>query len=583
MEKDTKIKLLVCYHKPSELLKDEIFTPIHVGRALAKKRMDTKSESYQWLIDNLIGDDTGENISEKNGSYNEMTALYWAWKNYKELGDPDYIGLMHYRRHFILQEGEIDVVHFEQMGDHYFDQIHYSPEKMKKLVKGCDFVAHIGKVKHVYRHYLENHRKEDLDLAFDILYEKYPEYREIAQEYLNGDYSNFCNMFIFRKEIFFQYCEWIFDILGEFERRVDISGKRLFISERLSGVFIAKLMKEKEWKYKVVPISFVADQIEIPIVVPLDEQREFELTVSLTSLLVNKKETSQYTVFFLTPSFTEEETKERLAELVEDCPNCRAEFLSTDITREYYPLLLSELLPKKKKCIYMEENVLILKDLSEFFRTCSVDDFDVVGAPLYQYDIFQEQKTINTAFLVINCAAFRKKSVFQSVVDRIFLEEKGMDIYNEVLSAQIGYIPWYDLTVESQVLKRLFGESKSRASYQEEALWKSALLYDTENPWENLQGVFSIFWWDIAEKVTVEYGKLQIKEKKIQELFISQQEAINEVVLKKEVFVCPKREEPKSEDWRTYSFLGKLKFYYIHNGLKNTIRYGIQKLRGKAE
>ena len=137
MEKDTKIKLLVCYHKPSELLKDEIFTPIHVGRALAKKRMDTKSESYQWMMKNLIGDDTGENISEKNGSYNEMTALYWAWKNYKELGDPDYIGLMHYRRHFILQEGEIDVVHFDQMGEHYFDQIHYSPEKMKKLVKGC--------------------------------------------------------------------------------------------------------------------------------------------------------------------------------------------------------------------------------------------------------------------------------------------------------------------------------------------------------------------------------------------------------------------------------------------------------------
>ena len=464
------------------------------------------------MMKNLIGDYTGQNISEKNGSYNEMTALYWAWKNYKELGDPDYIGLMHYRRHFILQEGEIDVVHFDQMGEHYFDQIHYSPEKMKKLVKGCDFVTHIGKVKHVYQHYLQNHRKEDLDLAFDILYEKYPEYREIAQEYLNGDYSNFCNMFIFQKDIFFQYCAWMFDILEEFEQRVDISGKRLFISERLSGVFIAKLMKEKELHYKVIPISFVAEPVEIPIVVPLDEQKEFELTVSLTSLLVNKKEASQYAIFFLTPSFVEEETKRKLIELVEHYPNCRTEFLSSDIAREYYPLLLSELLPKIKKCIYMEENVLILKDLSEFFRTCSVDDFDTVGAPLYQYDIFREQKTINTAFLMINCVALRKKSIFQSVVERIFSEEKGITIYNEVLAGQIGYIPWYDLTVESQVLKQLFGDSKSRVSYQEEALWKAALLYDAVAPWENLQGVFSIFWWDIAEKVTVEYGKLHIEE-----------------------------------------------------------------------
>lgn len=54
----------------------------------------------------MIGDDTGDNISALNDSYNEMTALYWAWKNYDKLGNPDYIGLMHYRRHFVLNEGK---------------------------------------------------------------------------------------------------------------------------------------------------------------------------------------------------------------------------------------------------------------------------------------------------------------------------------------------------------------------------------------------------------------------------------------------------------------------------------------------
>lgn len=597
MEKCTTIKLLVCYHKPSNLLKDEILTPIHVGRALAKERMDTESESYQWLMTHLIGDDTGENISAKNGSYNEMTALYWAWKNYQELGNPDYIGLMHYRRHFILQEGEIDVVHFDQMGEHYFEEIHYSVEHMQKLVKECDFIAHIGKVKHVYQHYLENHRKEDLDLAFAILYEKYPEYREVAKEYLNGEYSNFCNMFIVSRAIFFQYCAWIFDILEEFERRVDIREKRLFISERLSGVFFAKLMKEKKrkykYKYKVIPISFVAEPLEIPIVFPLDERKEFELMVSLTSLLVNKKENSRYAISFLEPSFIEEERKEKLTELVRKYPNCRIEFLHTDIQREYYPLLLSELLPKVGKCIYIEENVLILRDLSEFFRTCSVDDYDAVGAPLYRYDILEEQKTVNTAFLVINSKAFRKKKIFQRVVESILAEEEGNVIFNHVLNGQIGYIPWYYLTVESQELKQIFGETKSRVSYQEEALWKPILLYDATAPWENLQGVFSIFWWDIAEKVTVEYKKLPIQEEKIRELFLSQQKTIHAAILERESRRGndknknrkknkKNKNQKKSDDWRTYSFFGKLKFYYTHNGLKNTIRYGMNKLRGRA-
>ena len=109
------VKLLICYHKPAHLLKDNILTPIHVGRALAKEKMDHESPNYKWLINNMIGDDTGNNISKKNGSYNEMTCLYWAWKNYDKLGNPDYIGLMHYRRHFILHEGEIDVVHFDKL------------------------------------------------------------------------------------------------------------------------------------------------------------------------------------------------------------------------------------------------------------------------------------------------------------------------------------------------------------------------------------------------------------------------------------------------------------------------------------
>lgn len=196
------LKLLICYHKKSVLLKDDVLTPIHVGRALARRNMNENSSQLKWLEENMIGDDTGENISEKNSSYNELTAAYWAWKNYDKLGNPDYIGLMHYRRHFIFRESP-DVVE-EVLGiDHnYFKRINYNKDTVLHLMDDCDYVAHIGHVDEVYKHYKENHHIEDLDLAISILKDKYPAYASTADDYLKMSYVNLCNMFIMPRKMF---------------------------------------------------------------------------------------------------------------------------------------------------------------------------------------------------------------------------------------------------------------------------------------------------------------------------------------------------------------------------------------------
>ncbi|BCK75075.1 hypothetical protein AA0242T_1447 [Acetobacter aceti NRIC 0242] len=51
------------------------------------------------------GDDTGDNISDLNKHFSELTVLYWAWKN--DL--PSYfISLVHYRRYFTKSQSGID-------------------------------------------------------------------------------------------------------------------------------------------------------------------------------------------------------------------------------------------------------------------------------------------------------------------------------------------------------------------------------------------------------------------------------------------------------------------------------------------
>lgn len=380
-----------------------------------------------------------------------MTSLYWAWKNYEELGDPAYIGMMHYRRHFILQEGEIDVVNFDELDEkHYLEEINYSPEKLHKLVDGCDFVTHIGKVKNVYRHYLENHRKEDLDLALEIMYELYPEYEEIAEEYLEGDLSNFCNMFIFRKEIFMDYCAWIFSILEEFERRVDTTEKRFFISERLTGVYIANLMKDRKLKHKVVPIAFVSEKVSVPIALPVCEESAFPLAVTLTSLLKNKNKDSIYHIYLLCSKNFSEKAKKKYFYFEKHYENCTIEFIEVENSQEYYPLMLSELLPNIAKCIYLTENIFIFRDLTEFYRTCSTDDYYVVGTPLVKYDITEENKQINLSVMVMNLAKLRKHDIWKMVCQDAENKRDATTLFNRACINQIGYVPWYFATVVSQ-------------------------------------------------------------------------------------------------------------------------------------
>ena len=81
-----KICIFIALHKHYKIPNDTIYYPIHVGK-IGKKNI-----GFQ-------GDDTGNNISEKNSFFNEMTGVYWAWKNV----DADYYGLVHYRRHFTTE------------------------------------------------------------------------------------------------------------------------------------------------------------------------------------------------------------------------------------------------------------------------------------------------------------------------------------------------------------------------------------------------------------------------------------------------------------------------------------------------
>lgn len=173
-KKKPTVKILVGYHRPAVLLKDEVLTPIHLGRALAteaSKDGSMSKEDYQWMLDNMIGDDTGENISEENRKYCELTALYWAWKNYDKLGNPDYIGFMHYRRHLSFNlnkhfnDDKYGFVQEKEINEEYLSKYHLDADSIVDVLSRYDIVVaertdlkRLGTIT-PYNHYETSQRK----------------------------------------------------------------------------------------------------------------------------------------------------------------------------------------------------------------------------------------------------------------------------------------------------------------------------------------------------------------------------------------------------------------------------------------
>lgn len=202
-----KIKILVCYHKKDTLFKNDILTPIHCGRAVATQKSkdgQINESEYKWLLDNTIGDDTGDNISHLNREVNEMTAIYWAWKNYDKLGNPDYIGLCHYRRLF----------DFSNKSSHFFQSMYptilgYNKRKIRKTLKSADFIVR----KPLPATPLTCSNLISFQNITNLSETYHPKIYAEIEKFLT-DKKYYCNsMFVMSRDDFFAYCAEIFPIM----------------------------------------------------------------------------------------------------------------------------------------------------------------------------------------------------------------------------------------------------------------------------------------------------------------------------------------------------------------------------------
>ncbi len=196
------------------------------------------------------GDNTGDNISKKNPHYNELTALYWGWKNL----DVDALGLVHYRRYLTMGHSK----DLSTILNH---------EQVEELLTDADVI--LPKKRHYYietneSHYLHVHEHEPLEITRQVLKKKYPQYLPAFEKVMKQTSAHYFNMMIMKKKPLDEYCTWLFDVLGEVEKKVDYSDYTPY-EQRVFG-FLSELLLDT-WlltnpQYKTVEVNRVFLEVE---------------------------------------------------------------------------------------------------------------------------------------------------------------------------------------------------------------------------------------------------------------------------------------------------------------------------------
>ena len=178
MKEKNKLKIAVATHKKFQMPTQAGYFPLHVG----KSRHTQKLSEY-------VGDDTGDNISDKNPFFCELTGLYWLWKN----TDSEYVGMVHYRRYF----RSLKKCH----GRNRMNYILQEPEVIRLLQKH-DIILPRKRyyvIETLYTHYSHTHYAEHLECMRNILLEKEKSYVPVFDKVMKRRSAHMYNMFIAKR------------------------------------------------------------------------------------------------------------------------------------------------------------------------------------------------------------------------------------------------------------------------------------------------------------------------------------------------------------------------------------------------
>lgn len=365
----------------------------------------------------MLGDDTGDNISERRMSFCEMTVQYWAWKNVKA----DYYGLFHYRRFFVFSRRQFCEDPYGNVMDTYIDEdseriYGLDEDTTRRMIEKYDMLVTKPKdvskfperYSSIWDHWnrAKDLHEEDLKTMYRVLQRMHPEMISTAKAYLDGTMGYFCSIYVMRADIFNDFCSWLYPILFELEQEIDVrtyseEGKRTVghLAERLLGIYIEYQKKERpelqicelqtviftepqkrmtmmrpafpEHKEQTIPIAFAASDAFAPI-----------CPVAIQSIVQNSDPDRYYDILILESAISPG-NKNIIKSWLKGNKNVSVRFFNTRSVTEkynltvnqhlsvetYYRFLIQNIFQDYDKVLYMDGDLVCKHDVAELYDT----------------------------------------------------------------------------------------------------------------------------------------------------------------------------------------------------------------------
>lgn len=547
-----KIRIFVSYHKNTKRVENECVIPIHVGAAVSDIQLDMQR------------DDQGEHISDKNAMYCELTAQYWAWKNV----EADYYGFMHYRRHFIFSQKSAlgiedqTIKEADYIDDNYIRDCNMKPEQIRSTISQYDVVVPlIEKVaqKNIYEHYAfyEEQHAQDYDLMLEVINDLYPDYAECAREYSSGRMGYFCNMFIMKKECFFQYSKWMFTILEEMEKRRDYSDYSVreyrvlaYLAERMLGIYILYLRKNTKLRILELQHTFVKhveiqdsirpafEKNNLLIFLSADDYYTPYVSVLVYSIIKNSSAGKNYDIVILTRDITAAH-KKKLQRMADGIKHVSIRFF--DVTRliehrkfnteayaveTYYRLFAPNIFKLYDTGLYLDSDMVADADVAELFKENIEDyymavirDYDEMGHVRKKNDDWDEYlknfvgiKDVYSPFqggvLLMNLKKLRADKMSEKMVamaDGKKYRIADQDVLNYCCENKVLYVdPSWDIMADNnRKNEEIFSYSPRRyyKQYLKAKEHPKIIHYcGWPKPWNDLESDLAEYFWKYARE-----------------------------------------------------------------------------------